>query len=166
MKVRRLTVEDAEYYRKMRLQALKEHPEAFSSSYEEEGQYSLDVYKDRFQSNNSLTLGAFEKGVLIGTVTLLVENKLKLRHRASIVAMYVAPKYRKKRVGHTLMTEAIKIAKEKNGIEQIYLSVEAMNTPAKKLYSSFGFEVYGLEKRALKIGDNYFDEEHMVLFLS
>lgn len=165
MNIRQLTAADAESYRIIRLQALQEHPEAFSSSFEEESQYPLDVFRDRFQSNDSFTFGAFENDVLVGTVTLLMEKKLKLKHRASIVAMYVAPNYRKKRVGHALMVEALKKTKENNGIEQIYLSVEASNTPAKKLYTSFDFEVYGIEKKAIKIGDNYFDEEHMVLFL-
>ncbi|WP_409971432.1 N-acetyltransferase family protein [Bacillus sp. Bva_UNVM-123] len=70
-----------------------------------------------------------------------------------------------KAVGNALLSTAIKLAKELNNIEQVYLAVEKKNSAARKLYSSFGFEVYGEEKRALKIGDEYFDEEHMVLFL-
>ncbi len=35
---------------------------------------------------------------------------------------------------------------------------------AKGLYESLGFEVYGRERRALKIGDEYVDEELMVLY--
>jgi len=33
------------------------------------------------------------------------------------------------------------------------------------LYASLGFEVFGTEKRALKVGQRYVDEDYMVLFL-
>ena len=56
--------------------------------------------------------------------------------------------------------------RDQPGIEQVALGVSCQNAPAKALYESFGFEVYGCEKRALKIGDEYVDEELMVLYFS
>jgi len=35
-----------------------------------------------------------------------------------------------------------------------------------KLYSSFGFESFGCERHALRVGDTYIDEQHMVLRLT
>lgn len=37
------------------------------------------------------------------------------------------------------------------------------NIFAKKLYNSLGFEVYGVERNALKYNGQYFDEDLMVL---
>ncbi|KAB2336050.1 GNAT family N-acetyltransferase [Cytobacillus depressus] len=165
MNIRLLNSNDAEAYLEMRLTALQNHPAAFASSYEEEKDRPAKMYGERFQSEESFTFGAFDNETLIGSVTLLREMKLKLKHRANIVAMYVSPDYRKKSIGRMLMTAAIDKAKELNGIEQIYLSVEATNIPAIRLYSSFGFEVYGEDKKALKVGETYFDEKHMVLHL-
>jgi len=51
------------------------------------------------------------------------------------------------------------------GIEQIMLSVVTTQDAAIKLYRSLGFESFGCERRALKIGDRYLDEENMVLFV-
>jgi hypothetical protein len=34
------------------------------------------------------------------------------------------------------------------------------------LYRSLGFKTYGVEPRGLRIGDRYFDVEHMVLFIT
>ncbi|WP_409971433.1 GNAT family N-acetyltransferase [Bacillus sp. Bva_UNVM-123] len=95
MNIRLLAAEDADAYRRIRLQALSEHPEAFSSSFEEESKYTAVVYRERFQSPDSFTFGAFEQENLIGTVTLLKETKLKLKHRSHIVGMYVSSSMRK-----------------------------------------------------------------------
>jgi ribosomal protein S18 acetylase RimI-like enzyme len=165
MNIRRLQPSDAEEYRKLRLIALQMHPSAFASSYEEEKENSSDFYKMRFQSEESFTFGAFEEEKLVGSVTLLHETKRKLKHRALIVAMYVSDECRRRGVGKALIAAALEKANGMAGIEQIYLAVESTNEPAKKLYSSFGFEVFGTDKRAMKIEDTYFDEDHMVLFL-
>ncbi|MEH7122455.1 GNAT family N-acetyltransferase [Bacillus sp. JJ1773] len=165
MNIRLLNPDDAVAYRDLRLIALKDHPSAFASSYEEEKDRPAEVYGERFQSGDSLTFGAFEDDALIGSVTLFNESKLKLKHRANIFAMYVSTEKRKMGIGKQLISAAIEKAKELNEIEQIYLTVEATNEPAKKLYHSFGFETFGRDKKALKIGNVYFDEEHMVLYL-
>ena len=49
-------------------------------------------------------------------------------------------------------------------IEQVTLAVSRQNAGAKALYESLRFEVYGCEKGALKIGNEYVDEELMVLY--
>lgn len=164
MIVRLLNPTDAEAYQKVRLIALQNHPEVFASSYEEEKDRPAEFYGQRFQSEEAFTYGAFDNGILIGTVTLFIESKLKLKHRANIFAMYVSPEKRKMGAGKLLMTAALEQARALSGIEQIYLTVEASNEPAKKLYASCGFETIEKDKRALKIGEQYFDEEHMVLY--
>jgi RimJ/RimL family protein N-acetyltransferase len=52
------------------------------------------------------------------------------------------------------------------GMEQVALAVSSQNAGARGLYESLGFEMYGCEKRALKIGDRYVDEELMVLYFA
>ncbi|MFS0781063.1 N-acetyltransferase family protein [Bacillus sp. 1P06AnD] len=163
MDIRILKTSDAECYRKLRLEALQNNPESFGSSYEEEKAYSVDMYKNRLDSN--YTFGAFKNKELIGIVTLFQEGRHKLKHKASIFALYVSPEKRGLQIGKHLMDEAIKKAKGLDGIEQIQLSVVASNAPAKKVYASLGFHTFGREKKALKIDQTYFDEEHMVLFL-
>jgi ribosomal protein S18 acetylase RimI-like enzyme len=49
------------------------------------------------------------------------------------------------------------------GMEQVLLSVAVTQEPAIRLYRSLGFQRYGREPRALRIGDRYIDEEYMVL---
>jgi hypothetical protein len=45
------------------------------------------------------------------------------------------------------------------------LSVVTTQDAAISLYRSLGCESFGCERRALKIGDRYLDEENMVLFV-
>jgi ribosomal protein S18 acetylase RimI-like enzyme len=163
--VRILKAQDAEDYRNLRLEALHTNPEAFSSSYEEEKENSSEFYANRLQSDLAFHFGAFENEKLSGIVTLVKENKLKLRHRASIFAMYVTPDQRGSGIGKRLMEEAVNTATNLAGIEQIYLSVVATNESAKRLYTALGFHTFGIDKKALKIGETYYDDEHMVLFL-
>lgn len=165
MEIRLLTPSDADCYFRIRLEALKNNPEAFAVSYEEEKSQTAQKYKERFQAEGSFTFGAFEGDQLVGTITLVKETLYKLRHRANIFAMYVAQDRRGLGIGKKLLEAAINKARELDGVEQIYLTVVATNLPAKRLYSSFGFEVFSMEKRAMKLDDVYLDEEHMVLFI-
>ena len=166
MEVRRLKSEDAKAYQKVRLEALKNNPEAFGSSYAEEKDRSIQIYEQRLASDESITIGAFQETELVGTVTLFREKHLKLSHKANIFAMYVQPEKRGHGIGKSLLLEAINQAKSIDGIEQLNLTVVANNAAAKTLYTSLGFEVFGSERRALKLTNGtYLDEEHMVLFL-
>lgn len=166
MNIRQLNPNDSAIYKTLRLEALINSPEAFSSSFEEEENDSLEKYEIRFKGTSSFTYGAFKQEQLLGTVTLLLETKKKLLHRATIVAMYVTPEARGMGVGKSLMLQAIQKAKEIGHVKQVYLVVTSTNEPAKGLYTSLGFKTYGIDKEALKIGDVFFDDELMVLNLN
>lgn len=158
--------EDAEKYRGIRLESLKNSPESFASSYEEERDFSVEELLTQMQLNDSFTYGAFEKSELVGIITLYKDELNKLSHRAHIGSMYVSPSKRSSGIGKVLMEEAINKAKEIEGVEQVYLAVVSTNKPAKKLYSSLGFEVFGSEKKGLKLDNNlYFDVDFMILYL-
>ena len=165
MEIRRLNGGDAEGYRFLRHEALLKNPEAFSSSYEDEMNYEASDYRQRLDSKSTYTFGAFNDNQLVGVVTLVPEEKVKLKHRANIFAMYVTSSQRGRGLGRELVKTAIQQAAELSSVEQIHLTVTSSNEPAKKLYASLGFEPYGVEKNALRIDGTYYDEELMVLFL-
>ncbi|UYZ22887.1 GNAT family N-acetyltransferase [Mesobacillus jeotgali] len=164
MEIRRLNGGDAEMYRALRHEALLKNSEAFGSSYEDERNFAASDYGQRLDSKLTYTFGAFDGEQLVGVVTLVPEGKAKLKHRANIFAMYVTSSQRGQGTGRLLMKKAIQQATEITSIEQIYLTVNASNEPAKKLYSSLGFKTYGLDKNAMLIEGTYHDEELMVLF--
>ncbi|WP_343031441.1 GNAT family N-acetyltransferase [Metabacillus lacus] len=156
----------AVHYKEMRLKALQLHPEAFASSYQEEEALPISTFENRLSSTSSYTFGAIEHQQLYGAVTLLPEEKNKLKHRGNIVAMYVSEEKRGAGLGRKLMQAAIQQAGELKCIEQLHLTVMAKNESAKKLYRSLGFQSYAVEKNALKVNGQYYDEELMVLYIS
>ena len=67
-------------------------------------------------------------------------------------------------LGRALLVALLERIKSCPGVEQVTLTVVSGQEAASALYRSLGFETYGLEPRGLKVGDRYFDNEHMVLF--
>jgi ribosomal protein S18 acetylase RimI-like enzyme len=167
MGIRQLTATDALKYWELRLEALKQAPEAFLTSYEDaiKRENPIAQVVSNLTTEGNYTFGAFDGDDLIGVVTLLQEKAEKIQHRANIFAMYVTPQKQGLGVGEALLTEAINKAKSINAIEKINLSVVASNEPAKKLYTKLGFKVYGLEEKAMKLNGVYLDDEHRVLHL-
>lgn len=165
--IRLLKPADAEEYFQLRLEALKENPEAFATSYEEvvNRPNPIEEYKESFGLEGQYHFGAFVANKLVGMVTLLPEAKEKLKHKANIFAMYITPFHRGKGIASALLQTAIKQAKELEGIIKINLTVVSINKGAKALYKKFDFETYGLEEKAIKVKNVYFDEEYMTLNL-
>ena len=109
-------------------------------------------------------MGAFIDHQLIGMAGFFRRKGEKIRHRGGIWGVYVSEACRGQGVGRKLLAELISRIELLPGIEQVALAVSRQNAGAKALYESLGFEVYGCEKRALKVGDEYVDEELMVLY--
>jgi ribosomal protein S18 acetylase RimI-like enzyme len=169
MEIRPLTETDAEVWRELRLRMLREHPDAFGSAYEENVTQPVESFAQRLREAHNLLdrfiLGAFEAGKLVGSAGLRREQGAKDRHKAMIGAVYVAPELRARGVARALLTEVIARAQAAPGLEQLRLAVTTHNAAARSLYAALGFETYGVERHALKLGDRYVDEELMVLWL-
>ena len=168
--IRELTGDDVDEYRRLRLRALREHPDAFGSSYEAELAVPIEAVAERLRRNaeskDSFTLGAYRGEALVGMVGFYQESREKTRHRGTICGMYVPSEEQGQGTGRALLTRAIELARGMAGLEQLQLAVVSRNRRAKDLYASFGFETYGVEPRALFVNGEYLDEEHMVLLLS
>ncbi|MCR2802771.1 GNAT family N-acetyltransferase [Paenibacillus soyae] len=165
--IRTITMEEAEPFWRLRLEALQTNPEAFGRTYEEASRLTNDAIRGRLAANeNQFVLGAYDDdGSLVGMAGLKRETAVKMSHKAMIWGMYVSPGCRKQKIGHRLLQEIMSRAKEMAGLEQVTLAVVTGNEQARNLYLSMGFEVYGRERNALKHNGISYDEELMVYFI-
>ena len=167
--IRQLKNKDALAYHELRLRGLREHPEAFTSSFEEESRKPLGWAQERLahapEAPYNFVLGALSDARLIGIVGVSVEPRAKIRHKGTVFGMYVAPEYAGRGVGQRLLTACIQRARGIPGLEQLQLTVTDSNARAKTLYEKAGFRAFGLEQDAIKVGEEYFHKCHMTLDL-
>lgn len=166
--IRPLTKADAAAYRALRLEGLRLAPEAFSAAYEDEILSGDEEFARRIpDAPPSAIFGAFQGAALVATTGFLVHAGRKERHKGMIWGVYVAEAARGQGLAKRLLQAAIDRARTIEGLELLQLGVGVDNAPARALYAAAGFEVYGVERKALRLGPGrYVDEELRALDLT
>jgi RimJ/RimL family protein N-acetyltransferase len=159
-KIRRLETDDAAIFRELRLEGLKAHPELFGTAWDEEIEKPGSWWTELLHANT--VFGGWSEGSpLLGVAGFYVPGPAKQRHKGLLWGMYVRSDARGTGLAASLLQRVVEHARPR--VEEIRLTVMATNTAAHRLYSAAGFEAYGLERRALKVGDDYYDDMLMAL---
>ena len=161
MHLRRLEPPDAALYRAFRLRGLLDHPDAFTSSFEEESQRPLADTERRLSGESQACMwGAFEGEQLAGVFGFDREDRLKNSHKATLIGLFVAPEFAGRGIGRALV-EAVMQGAGDAGISLLVLTVTEGNAKARALYARAGFQTIGIEPDAIRVGGASYGKEHM-----
>jgi ribosomal protein S18 acetylase RimI-like enzyme len=130
-------------YRALRLRALRESPDAFSTLHAEAAARSDSEWRDRMaamSSRHDLPLLAEVGGNPAGIVWARIDPSTP--RSAQLYQMWVAPECRGLGIGRKLLETAIEWATA-NGARSMALGVTVGNSPARRLYDGAGFVPIG-----------------------
>ncbi len=160
MSVRRLEADDAAAFMAVRLEGLRNHPEAFGASAEEEVARPLAQVAQRLSV--SAVFGGFDQeGTLQGVIGLAMGASPKTRHVATVWGMYVRPRARGTGLSRQLLARAVTEAS--GTCRSVHLTVESGNQAARSLYRRAGFREWATDVAALYVNGVYHDEVLMRL---
>ena len=167
MDIRIITEHEVEEFIRLRLEALTREPYAFARAPEDEHSRSPESVAPRLRAapEGNFVVGAFAGRHMVGQAGFVRYEGRKERHKGTIWGVYVTAAARGQGVAKAMLTQLLDRVRGYPGLEQVSLSVSIPQEAARRLYSALGFEVYGYEKHALKVGETYVDEEHRVLWL-
>lgn len=156
-----ITERDGALLRGLRLRALREHPEAFAVSHDEEAAKPESFWDERaangVASDNGVTIVARQGEALVAMATLVRNGLAKMRHGAGLYAVYVAPEARSSGLGERVVRACLAHS-DAIGIDVVRLAVASTNGPALRLYLRCGFRVYGVEPKTLLVDGVFVDE--------
>jgi len=136
--IRRLTADDIDILRRIRLDALRSDPDAFGSTLEREESRSDDDWRGWL--SRCATFVAEEEDGAIGLVGGIAHDQLP--DAAMLISMWVAPARRAGGVGRQLVEAIVNWARgEDKG--RVVLNVIEGNDSAIALYEKCGFEFTG-----------------------
>jgi ribosomal protein S18 acetylase RimI-like enzyme len=163
--VRKLGAEDAPAYRALRLEAVEREPRSFGQSIEEQRLVTFEQTTEQICGRDGFLLGAFDGDTLVAHLRFARPPRTKERHKGYIHGVYVTASHRGHGLARKLIAAVIAEMRADPTMEQLLLAVAVGNLPARATYAGLGFVPFGIEPRALKAGDEYIDEEHMILSL-
>ncbi len=150
----KLTPDDWQELRDLRIQATKEVPFAFGWTTNEEIARTEEDWRKRFA--DSTHYSARENGKLLGVLCVSLETKRSMQsHIAKIFSVYVAPEVRGQGVGKMLMDAAIDDLKKNSKIVKITLNVAETQGAARRLYENAGFKQAGILEKEGHLGDKF-----------
>jgi ribosomal protein S18 acetylase RimI-like enzyme len=155
MHVRRLVPDDAPAYRTLMLDAYRDHPDAYTSSYAARAAQPEHWWAWRLapgEAARQRVFGAFDGGLLIGAGGWQRGDRTKVAHRAELFGMAVSAAARGRGAGGAIV-EAILADARAAGLVTIVLTVTDGNAAAERLYARSGFLRTGVEPMAVRIGD-------------
>lgn len=153
---KKVSPDDWEKFREIRLKGLQTDPQAFGGTFESESQENEEYWKEKFSNPERCFYAAEEEGIFVATAG----SKKIAEDNWMIVAVYTLPEFRGKKISQELINRIINEAKN-TGAAKVSLMVNPIQESAVRLYERMGFKIVKIEKDQ-KMGDGkIYDEYYM-----
>lgn len=156
--IRRLSIDDVEVFRRIRLEALSSEPSAFASVHDDWVDLSDEEWRNRLSEP---VFVAFINEEPVGMMSLSRHRARKMAHRATLVSVYVRKSARGIGVAADLLA-AVSDHARSIGILQLELAVNAENAVAMQFYRRHGFIEVGRIPGGVLDGGREIDDIVMV----
>ena len=164
MAIVRLLPHHAPAYRALMLDAYARHPDAFTSSVDERAALPLAWWEARLAQTPDAAVAVWASmagDAIQGVAGLSFERREKVRHKATLFGMYVHPEQRAQGLGRQLVDAVLTHARALPHIALVQLTVSEGNAGAIALYRAAGFEPWGCEPLAVRVGEGFVRKWHM-----
>jgi RimJ/RimL family protein N-acetyltransferase len=163
LEIRPVTRAEVAAWRELRAEALKNHPTAFSSAYEdfilqEEAEVASRIPEP---GGSDVLFGVYVAGELCGCAGFFREKGLKERHRGLMWGVYLRPLLRGQGAGEALVERIIDHARQH--VDVLRSAVTSDNVGVRDLYLRMGFEHFAVEPRALRHDGRDHDEDLLIM---
>ncbi|MAS38173.1 MAG: hypothetical protein CL610_29520 [Anaerolineaceae bacterium] len=154
-----LTADDWQAYKAIRLEALRNAPQAFGSTYADNMKHPDSFWRGRLEEaaagERSWLLFARHEDQLVGLIGAFNDDDPTA---VQIISMYITPAFRGQGVASALMSAILNILQQQARFQVARLTVNAEQTAAVRLYERLGFEIEKTEW--LPAGDSQFHDIH------
>jgi GNAT superfamily N-acetyltransferase len=164
--VRAIVAHEIPQWWELRLQGLREHPDAFGADYDasvERGPGHLEA-STRNEGIDRIFGAVTVDGRIVSQAGVYREGG-KRRHIATIWGVHTHPDWRGKGLSKALIRHAIGHCRSFPEVRQVHISANANNAAALAVYENAGFVAWGTEPRALWTESGFHDEIHMAMKL-
>jgi len=148
--LRALTPDDWEIFRSARLNALKQHPEEYLSSYEAEAETPEVRWKETLNGNGKCVVALFDNDRLIGFAAVFTWRGDPTGKSGVLAMDYIEPTYRGRGLSRLLYQGRIDWALDQKQFARLVISHRQGNEASRRANQAFGFEYQGREKISLR----------------
>ena len=156
--MRQLRAADAEAFSRLRREVTALNPVNMGLTLEEELTRPIQKFREQLSyAEPNAAFGAFVRDELVGTAAVAWPSSLpSSRHKVNLWGVFVSPRFRRQGIARALVERAVAHA-DANGVRRVNLTVFVPNPAAVRLYESLGFQHFGTEPQAIRIGDSDYD---------
>jgi ribosomal protein S18 acetylase RimI-like enzyme len=159
--IRQALRSETEALSQLRLEALQNKPEAFASDVASHRNNALADWEAWFDQRSHGSTGtlfvACTGSQLVGMVGIVRGHSAKTQHGAMVWGVYVRPGYRRQGIAGQLIEACTQWARER-GVDIVKLGVTDTNVAAIRLYTACGFQVYGIDPKAIRTDNRDYSE--------